>query len=47
MTRLQDKVAIITGAALAALDLKVGQPVTALIKSASFDRFSLGSGRID
>ena len=39
--------ATITGAALAALDLKVGQPVTALIKSASFDRFSLGSGRID
>jgi molybdate transport system ATP-binding protein len=41
-------IATITGEALAELDLKVGQPVTALIKSASFDRFSFGTEtRID
>ena len=38
-------IARITIDALHGLGLKVGQPVTALIKSASFDRLSLGAGK--
>ena len=40
-------IARITLDALHGLGLKVGQPVTALIKSASFDRLSLGAGSRD
>jgi molybdate transport system ATP-binding protein len=39
-------IAAITRDALAALDLKVGTPVTALIKAAAFDRPAAGAGKI-